>query len=528
MHSIFISYSNKDKLTADALCAKLEAEHIRCWIAPRDIIAGQNYAGQITSAIRRSKIFILVLSGNSNLSPHVLKEVELAVTTGSTIIPLRIEDINLSDDLQYYLGNVHWLDALTPPLETHLQTLIISVKSLLYPETEAGTINEENYENVPPLPKLTPHRPLKNKETNKNNYPLAQRKLTIFWKGVIILFMLLGIFLASFIIKKLTQLDAEPNSLQGQENFVLNQLVAETTSFQETETITLKKYETYKYENPPIPYGIFSSGTDKWIYFISDVFGNYDIFRMSLNDDKIENISNTPFISEAQFDVTPSGRQIVFEALVNQNLQLFVMNSDGSEKKQITFSENYNNAVPNWSPDEEMICFFSDRNGSRDIFLINRFGLLETELTSGKDNDTNCNWSPDGSQIVFDRNNDESIYIMNSDGSNLHLLSNGRHPAWSPLGNRIVFGEGSQMFLIDPDGSNLTLLASFFDGEYGHYPENFDWSSDGKLITFQAARSGSGGNYVKDYEIHVISIEDGKVTWLTNNSIGDGGPVFSP
>ena len=43
-HDIFISYSTKDKNTADAICHVLEQNNLKCWIAPRNIASGKNYA----------------------------------------------------------------------------------------------------------------------------------------------------------------------------------------------------------------------------------------------------------------------------------------------------------------------------------------------------------------------------------------------------------------------------------------------------------------------------------------------------
>ena len=65
-HDVFISYSSKDKNTANAVCPKLENQKIRCWIAPRDVPAGQSWAGSIIDAINESKVFVLVFSDGSN------------------------------------------------------------------------------------------------------------------------------------------------------------------------------------------------------------------------------------------------------------------------------------------------------------------------------------------------------------------------------------------------------------------------------------------------------------------------------
>ena len=48
---VFISYSHQDKAAADAACSALESAGVRCWIAPRDVAPGADWAGAIVSAI---------------------------------------------------------------------------------------------------------------------------------------------------------------------------------------------------------------------------------------------------------------------------------------------------------------------------------------------------------------------------------------------------------------------------------------------------------------------------------------------
>jgi dienelactone hydrolase len=130
-HDVFISYSNKDKNAADAVCSIMEKNGIRCWIAPRDITPGTAFAEAIIDGIKGSKVFVLVYSSNSNQSQQVVKEVDRAVHHGLAIIPLRLEDVPMSKQLEYYVSNVHWLDALTPPLEKHINKLCKVVQMLL-------------------------------------------------------------------------------------------------------------------------------------------------------------------------------------------------------------------------------------------------------------------------------------------------------------------------------------------------------------------------------------------------------------
>jgi hypothetical protein len=130
-HDIFISYAMADKATADAACAALEKEGVRCWIAPRDVIPGIDYAEAIIEAIERARGMLLVFSSHANRSNQVKREVERAVHHGIAIIPFRIEAVQPERALEYYISSPHWLDALTPPLERHLTQLTSTIKVLL-------------------------------------------------------------------------------------------------------------------------------------------------------------------------------------------------------------------------------------------------------------------------------------------------------------------------------------------------------------------------------------------------------------
>ncbi|MGA7221817.1 MAG: TIR domain-containing protein [Candidatus Acidiferrales bacterium] len=128
---VFISYASKDKIVADAVCARLEASGIRCWIAPRDIVGGTSYGEAIIEAIHGAKVMVLVFSSSANASGHIPKEVERAVSNDVAVLPFRIEDVPPGKSLDYFIGSVHWLDAMTPPMEKHLDNLAATVHKLL-------------------------------------------------------------------------------------------------------------------------------------------------------------------------------------------------------------------------------------------------------------------------------------------------------------------------------------------------------------------------------------------------------------
>ena len=124
MADVFISHSSKDREVAEAARDRIETAGYRCWMAPRDIVPGQDYGEAIVGAIRESRIFLLVFSSASVDSAQVRRETERAANAGLAIIPFRIEDVQPSKSLEYFISSAHWLDAHTGPLERHFDYLV--------------------------------------------------------------------------------------------------------------------------------------------------------------------------------------------------------------------------------------------------------------------------------------------------------------------------------------------------------------------------------------------------------------------
>jgi TPR repeat protein len=145
-HDVFISHSSRDKTTADAVCHALEADGIRCWIAPRDIRPGLSWKQSVVEAIREAPVMVLIFSGEANSSAQVQREVDIAFESGNPILPFRIEDVEMNEDLYYCVADRHWLDALTDPKDEHIGKLVSSVQALL------GTGRAEDSASAKPEP----------------------------------------------------------------------------------------------------------------------------------------------------------------------------------------------------------------------------------------------------------------------------------------------------------------------------------------------------------------------------------------
>lgn len=130
-HDVFVSHSSKDKIIADAIVAAMEARKIRCWVAPRDVPAGAKWGEAIVEGIENSRVMVMIYSENSNVSDHVLREIERAASKQIVILPYRLDATPMSKSLEFFLSACHWLDAMTPPLESHIQELVESTVAIL-------------------------------------------------------------------------------------------------------------------------------------------------------------------------------------------------------------------------------------------------------------------------------------------------------------------------------------------------------------------------------------------------------------
>src|SRR5580658_8463672 len=108
--TVFVSYASQDVAVANAVVAALEGAGLACWIAPRDVVPGALYAGEIIRAINESSLVVLVLSAHSVASPHVGKELERASAKRRRIITLRTDTAVLPHAFEYFLSESQWIE----------------------------------------------------------------------------------------------------------------------------------------------------------------------------------------------------------------------------------------------------------------------------------------------------------------------------------------------------------------------------------------------------------------------------------
>ena len=115
-NDVFICHSSKDADLANMICNYLEsAGGVHCWIAPRNITGGKLYAEEIIDAIENTQVFVLVFSESSNISNHVVSEVNCAFNAQKIILPFCVDESKMRSILMYYTNTSQSIFAFPNP-----------------------------------------------------------------------------------------------------------------------------------------------------------------------------------------------------------------------------------------------------------------------------------------------------------------------------------------------------------------------------------------------------------------------------
>ena len=135
-------------------------------------------------------------------------------------------------------------------------------------------------------------------------------------------------------------------------------------------------------------------------------------------------------------DWSPDGTTIAFAMAVDQPdaFEIFLMDADASDVRQITYCLEGIGGSLDWSPDGRYLLIYAGPSGDKDIFRIDVEAKVAEQLTDGGNNAA-CSYSPDGQWIAFNslRNDDQAdIFIMRADGSSMRQITDNPEPDWQP------------------------------------------------------------------------------------------------
>ncbi|MBH8566957.1 PD40 domain-containing protein [Nostoc sp. CENA67] len=217
------------------------------------------------------------------------------------------------------------------------------------------------------------------------------------------------------------------------------------------------------------------------------LFGNYFIRKDRANaEEKLPTITNNP--PGNRFPVwSPDGKRIAFVSGRDGNLEIYLMNADGSGQRNLT-KNPLRDFYPTWSPNGKQIAFVSEYNSTINIYLMNADGSKRTLLTKDVIHNDSPSWSSNGQQIAFAGS--RGFYVINANGSGLIPLQDNNlplYPVWSPDGKRILLASSGcnlsefEIYTVNADGTQkISLLKKSTKNSI----YRLAWSPDGKQIIF--------------------------------------------
>jgi Tol biopolymer transport system component len=199
---------------------------------------------------------------------------------------------------------------------------------------------------------------------------------------------------------------------------------------------------------------------------------------------------------------SPDGTRLVFESSRHGNVEIYVINADGTGERRLTRSgSDIANTHPSWSPDGATIVFDSNRGGAWNLYTVRPDGTGERRLTTAAGGVTenyarHPEWSPNGRLIAFDSDRDGNgeFYVIRPDGTGLSRVTespvNESHPLWTPRGELVVVRtqDGNRsLWAVDPESRDQRRI---FDDPSRYYG-GLNISPNGRRFVYSSSAEGT-------------------------------------
>lgn len=258
------------------------------------------------------------------------------------------------------------------------------------------------------------------------------------------------------------------------------------------------------------------------IAFTSERDGNLEVYVLDSDGSNVTRLTTNTGEDRAVSWMGPH------RLVLSMSGSFVAMNSDGSNQTPLKRlpEDGYDFT---WSADGSSLAFARTFGGGTDLIVAGADGSRGLNLTRDEFRDGYPAWSPDEGRIVFASRRDDpklnQLYLINRDGTNLTRLLESAYdchsPTWSPDGTRIAFvavvaENESDIFVIDSEGSNLTRLTDAQGNDVAP-----SWSPDSQHIVFQSERDGN-------WNIYVMDSDGSNPRRLTDAPADDIRPLWSP
>jgi len=198
-YDVFISYSRKDAALVNIFVQRLETEGLRVWIDRDGVESGDAFKKVIVNAIKESAIFVFFSSESSNRSPWTTKEVSIAVHYGKPIIPIRLDKSVYSEDIEFDLVNLDYIDYSEEEMrQLMMDKLIRTIKAkVLKQEPEMSEQTKMTYEQpANPIPNQNAGFSSRSSEEKSRQSPNQTKGKKGLWIGLGAVVLLALLFFA--------------------------------------------------------------------------------------------------------------------------------------------------------------------------------------------------------------------------------------------------------------------------------------------------------------------------------------------
>lgn len=287
---------------------------------------------------------------------------------------------------------------------------------------------------------------------------------------------------------------------------------------------------------------------DPWIQFRSsrdnDDAKKYSEFIMNPDGTDPVNISERVGIRHVYLIWSPDGTKIAFAQTRQEDVkvdfvrmdiipgprEIWVINADGSNLVNLT-NHDGDDTRPRWSPDGTKILFNSNRNDETELFVINSDGTNLSSLGPG----FNPRWSPDGTKIGFQMWS--GAFVMDADGSGRRKIAAFKSfISWSPDGTMVSLYGGAgdhrghgKLYVANADGTDLMHITKGFTPANGfRHLGGGAWSPDGRQIAFSISVNNWGDGGPVNFDIYVVNVDGTDPVKLTNHRSSEGAASWSP
>ncbi len=217
------------------------------------------------------------------------------------------------------------------------------------------------------------------------------------------------------------------------------------------------------------------SADGKSVIFSSNRTWDHDLYRLDFEDMRIFPANGREITRSVNLDTAPRWSPDGSEVAFSRDGDIYIASPSGEILRRLTVSKDIDTS-PAWSPDGRELVFVSDAGGMPNLYVMSSDGKNRRKITYGGYN-TDPSWSRNSyvNRIAFvsTQGSESDIYTISPDGTGkMRLTSSGNneHPSWSPNGYYITFSSGKKnkrrIYMMYLNGENKTMLSRQSDSSF--------------------------------------------------------------